>query len=126
MIPRQVEAAGDADPEGRPTTTILRRVVNLPLIGLRWGWRELHRARVAIALLILLAGLSIIGTLLPQLPAEPRTVMDYVLNHPTTGPIFARFGLFDVFGSWFFILTAVLMYLSLAAYLSVRVPAGWR
>src|SRR2546428_8622239 len=106
MIPRQVEAAGDADPEGRPTTTILRRVVNLPLIGLRWGWRELHRARVAIALLILLAGLSIIGTLLPQLPAEPRTAMDYVLNHPTTGPIFARFGLFDVFRSWVFILPA--------------------
>lgn len=126
MIPRQVEAAVDTDPEARPTTAILLGVRNLPLMGVRWCWRELHRARVAIALLIVLASLSIIGTLLPQLPAEPRSVMNYVLNHPSTGPIFARLGLFDVFGSWFFIATALLMYLSLAAYLSVRIPAVWR
>src|SRR6266852_6556454 len=126
MIPRQVDAAVDTDSETRPRGATPRRVVNLPLLGLRWGWRELHRARVAIALLIVLASLSIIGTLLPLLPAEPRSVMNYVLNHPSTGPIFARLGLFDVFGSWFFILTALLMYLSLAAYLSVRVPTVWR
>ncbi|MDQ6880133.1 MAG: cytochrome c biogenesis protein ResB, partial [Candidatus Dormibacteraeota bacterium] len=96
----------------------------------RWaayrGWLELRRARTAIGLLVVLAVLSIIGTLLPQLPQNPRGVFGYVLTHPTTGPLFARLGLYDVFSSWFFLVTALLMYISLTAFLWVRVPAAWR
>ncbi len=102
-----------------------------PPLSLFWmvvvqAWRQLRRMRTAMGLLAILAALSTVGTLLPQIPQNPRGVMDYILRHPTTGPWFARVGLFDIFGSWFFIITAVLMYTSLGASLVVRVPAAWR
>ena len=82
--------------------------------------------RTAIILLALLALLATIGSLLPQVPQEPRAVMTYILDHPFTGPIFARIGLFDIFSSWPFIVTAVLMYTSLGAGLAIRIPAAVR
>ena len=94
--------------------------------GAHLVWRELLRVRTAMVLLTILATLSVIGTLLPQLPQNPRGVMGYVLNHPTTGPIFARLGLYDIFSSWIFIVTAILFYTSLTAFLWVRVPSAWR
>ncbi len=102
-----------------------------PPLGLVWmvvvqAWRQLRRMRTAMGLLAILAALSMVGTLLPQLPQNPRGVIDYILRHPTTGPWFARLGLFDIFGSWFFLITAVLMYTSLGASLVVRIPAAWR
>src|SRR5947209_12876666 len=90
------------------------------------GWRELRKMRTAIILLAILALLAIIGTLLPQLPQNPQGVMGYVLRHPVTAPWFARLGLFDIFSSWFFIVTAVLMYTSIGAGMFIRVPAAWR
>ena len=90
------------------------------------GWRELRKMRTAIILLAILALLAIIGTLLPQLPQNPQGVMGYVLRHPVTAPWFARLGLFDIFSSWFFIVTAVLMYTSIGASMFIRVPAAWR
>lgn len=101
-------------------------VLTLPLWIATRGWRQLRRMRTAMALLAILAVLATIGTLLPQLPQNPRGVMDYVLRHPTTGPWFARLGLFDIFSSWFFIITAALMYVSIGASLMVRIPAAWQ
>ena len=82
--------------------------------------------RTAIILLAILALLAIIGTLLPQLPQNPAGVMGFVLRHPVTSPWFARLGLFDIFSSWVFIVTAVLMYTSIGASMFVRIPAAWR
>jgi cytochrome c biogenesis protein len=82
--------------------------------------------RTAIILLVILALLATVGTLLPQLPQNPRGVMGYVLRHSVTGPLFARLGLFDIFSSWPFIITAVLMYTSIGASMFIRVPAAWR
>ena len=82
--------------------------------------------RTAIILLAILALLAVIGTLLPQLPQNPRGVMGYVLRHPATSTWFARLGLFDIFSSWPFIITAVLMYTSIGASMFIRVPAAWR
>jgi cytochrome c biogenesis protein len=53
------------------------------------AWRELRKMRTAIILLVILALLATIGTLLPQLPQNPRSVMGYVMHHPTTAPWFA-------------------------------------
>ncbi len=89
-------------------------------------WRELMRMRSAIIMLAILALLATISTLLPQIPQNPRGVMAYVLNHPVTAPWFARLGLFDVFSSWLFIITALLMYTAIGASLLVRVPAAWK
>jgi cytochrome c biogenesis protein len=82
--------------------------------------------RTAIILLAILAALATVGTLLPQIPQNPTGVMGYVERHPFTAPWFARLGLFDVFSSWLFIVTAVLMYTSIGASMFVRVPAAWR
>jgi len=90
------------------------------------AWREIRRMRTAIGLLAVLAALSVVGTLLPQVPQNPKGVMEYVLRHPASAPWFARLGLFDIFSSWLFIIPAVLMYTAIGAGLAVRVPAAWR
>lgn len=82
--------------------------------------------RTAIILLAILAVMAMAGTLLPQIPQNPRAVMLYVLAHPVTAPWFARLGLFDIFGSWPFVVVATLMYISIGAGLYVRIPAAWR
>ena len=90
------------------------------------GWRELRKMRTAIFLLAILALLAIIGTLLPQLPQDPQGVIGFVQRHPYSSVWFARLGLFDIFSSWIFIVTAVLMYTSIGASMFIRVPAAWR
>lgn len=82
--------------------------------------------RTAIILLAILALLATVGTLLPQIPQSPQGVMGFVLRHPYSAPWLARFGLFDIFSSWPFILTALLMYVSIGASMFIRVPAAWR
>ncbi|HYM51086.1 MAG TPA: cytochrome c biogenesis protein ResB [Candidatus Limnocylindrales bacterium] len=108
----------------RPPTHPRRRIT--PLRALRRAWSELRKMRTAIILLVILAALATIGTLLPQIPQNPQGVMGYVLRHPFTAPWFARLGLFDVFSSWPFIITATLMYVSIGASMFIRVPAAWR
>src|SRR5437868_6106229 len=97
-----------------------------PITILLRAWRELRKMRTAIILLAILALLAIVGTFVPQLPQNPQGVMGYVLRHPVTAPWFARLGLFDIFSSWPFIITAVLMYTSIGASMFIRVPAAWR
>jgi cytochrome c biogenesis protein len=101
-----------------------RRIAPLRLLGR--AWRELRKMRTAIILLAILALLAVVGTLVPQLPQNPQGVMGYVLRHPVTAPWFARLGLFDIFSSWPFVITAVLMYTSIGASMFIRVPAAWR
>jgi len=96
------------------------------IIVLGRAWRELRKMRTAIILLVILAAMAMVGTLLPQIPQNPRAVMLYVLAHPVTAPWFARLGLFDIFSSWLFIVVATLMYVSIGAGLYVRIPAAWR
>jgi len=98
----------------------------VPLRLLGQAWRELRKMRTAIILLAILALLAVVGTLLPQLPQNPQGVMGYVLRHPVTAPWFARLGLFDIFSSWPFVITAVLMYTSIGASMFIRLPAAWR
>src|SRR6266566_5004378 len=112
-----------------PARPAIRPATRGPIAPLRWlgrAWHELRKMRTAIILLAILALLAVIGTLLPQLPQNPRGVMGYVLRHPATAPWFARLGLFDIFSSWPFIITAVLMYTSIGASMFIRVPAAWR
>ena len=83
-------------------------------------WRTLRSMRTALVLLGMLAGASVIGSLIPQVPnSEPR-VVSYLRDHPFFGDLFLRIGFFDVFGSWWFRMIAALLFASLVMCLLPR------
>jgi cytochrome c biogenesis protein len=58
--------------------------------------------RTALVLLVVLAAASILGSLFPQEGISPQRVGQYFLDHPALAPVLERLGLFDVFGSaWY-------------------------
>jgi cytochrome c biogenesis protein len=89
-------------------------------------WRTLRSMRTALILLLLIALASVAGSLLPQWPNTPERVLEYRSDHPLWGGFFERAGLFDVFGSWWFVLLVVLLFVSLVACLIPRTRALWR
>ena len=53
-------------------------------------------------------------------------MLQYRAAHPFWGTFFDRAGLFDVFGSWWFVLLVTLLFVSLVACLVPRTRALWR
>jgi cytochrome c biogenesis protein len=100
-----------------PTRVTLRQ--SLALV-----WRTLRSMRTALILLLLLALASVAGSLVPQWPNSPERVIRYQLDHPLVGALYDRLGLFDVFGSWWFMLVTVLLFVSLVACLVPRTRAA--
>jgi cytochrome c biogenesis protein len=86
-------------------------------------WRTLRSMRTALILLLMLAAAAVIGSLLPQIPNSPERVGRYLGDHGFWGPLFFRAGFFDVYGSWWFVLITVLLFVSLAACLFPRTRA---
>jgi cytochrome c biogenesis protein len=69
---------------------------------LRQAWREYRSMRTALVLLVVLAAASILGSLFPQEGISPQRVDQYFGGHPALAPVLDRLGLFDVFGSaWY-------------------------
>ena len=65
-------------------------------------WRQLTSMRTALILLFLLALASLPGALLPQWSLNTAKTAQYIIDHPTLGPLLDRFGFFEVFGSpWY-------------------------
>jgi cytochrome c biogenesis protein len=89
-------------------------------------WRTLRSMRTALILLLLLALASVAGSVLPQIPNSPERVTEYLVDHPFWGELFLRAGFFDVFGSWWFTLVTVLLFVSLVACLIPRTRAHVR
>jgi cytochrome c biogenesis protein len=89
-------------------------------------WRTLRSMRTALILLLLLALASVAGSLIPQTPANSARVALYMRQHPFWGQFYLRAGLFDVFGSWWFVLITTLLFVSLVACLVPRTRATWR
>jgi cytochrome c biogenesis protein len=86
-------------------------------------WRTLRSMRTALILLLMLALASVAGSLVPQLPNSPERVARYHLDHPLAGALYGRLGLFDVYGSWWFVLITSLLFVSLVACLLPRTRA---
>jgi cytochrome c biogenesis protein len=82
--------------------------------------------RTALILLLMIALASVAGSLLPQWPNTPERVLQYRADHPVWGTFLDRAGLFDVFGSWWFVLLTTLLFVSLIACLVPRTRALWR
>jgi len=89
-------------------------------------WRTLRSMRTALILLLLLALAAVAGSLLPQWPNSPERVIQYQRDHGLWGTFLQRAGAFDVFGSWWFVLITVLLFVSLVACLIPRTRATWR
>lgn len=79
----------------------------------RWCWRQLTSMRVALILLVILAIVSIPGSLLPQVGVDPIRVNDWIENNPTLGPILQTLGFFDVYASPWFAAVYLLLFVSL-------------
>ncbi|HZA83669.1 MAG TPA: cytochrome c biogenesis protein ResB [Actinomycetes bacterium] len=90
--------------ELRPPPARPDRPPRRPGLGdtLRQAWREYRSMRTALVLLVVLAAASILGSLFPQEGVSPQRVDQYFLDHPALAPVLERLGLFDVFGSaWY-------------------------
>lgn len=89
-------------------------------------WRTLRSMRTALILLLALALASIAGSFIPQLPNSPGRVREFLADHELLGRFYLRAGLFDVFGSWWFVLITTLLFVSLVACLIPRTRAAAR
>jgi cytochrome c biogenesis protein len=90
--------------EVRPPAAPSGRTPPRPGLGdtLRQAWREYRSMRTALVLLVVLAAASILGSLFPQEGLSPQRVDQYFADHPALAPVLERLGLFDVFGSaWY-------------------------
>ncbi len=102
-----------------PRTVTLRQSVALV-------WRTLRSMRTALVLLFMLALASVAGSLIPQEPNSPDKVAQYLRDHPLAGRFYEHAGLFDVFGSWWFVLITALLFTSLVMCLLPRTRATIR
>ena len=82
--------------------------------------------RTALVLLLILALASVAGSLVPQVGVADARIAQTFRDHPLRAQIYDRLGLFDVFGSWWFTLIYVLLFVSLVACLIPRTRAAVR
>jgi len=102
----------------------------LPTLGAagtaRWVWRQLTSMRVALLLLMLLAVVSVPGSILPQRPQAPGRVAAYLRENPDLGAWLDRLGFFDVYASVWFSAVYLLLFVSLVGCILPRVAAHLR
>ncbi|MGH2738202.1 MAG: cytochrome c biogenesis protein ResB, partial [Actinomycetota bacterium] len=77
--------------------------------------RTLRSMRTALVLLLVVGAASVLGSLVPQAPTVPAAVADLFATRPLLARVYRALGLFDVYGSWWFTLTYVLLLISLAS-----------
>ncbi|MGH8910046.1 MAG: cytochrome c biogenesis protein ResB [Egibacteraceae bacterium] len=88
------------------------------------AWRRLRRMSTALVLLFALAAAAVVATFVPQEPVIARTVFEWRAGVAGPGEGWARLfdwlSLFDVFGSWWFMTLAALLFISLTGCLLPR------
>jgi len=82
--------------------------------------------RTALVLLVVLAAASILGSLFPQEGISPQRVDQYFADHPALAPVLERLGLFDVFGSAWYMAIYLALLAALVACLVPRTRALYR
>src|SRR6266545_680033 len=104
-------------------TTTTSKTLRPPLAIARAVWRTLRTMRTALILLLLLAAGAAVGSLFPQRPINPTTVDQWILRNRGWAPLAERLGLFDVFGSWWFMSIYGLLIVSLIGCIVPRARA---
>lgn len=99
----------------RPRTTVRQSLAAV--------WRSLRSMRTALILLMLMAVAAIAGSLVPQVGVADARIAQMFEEHPARSTFYKYFGLFDVYGSWWFTLITVLLFVSLVACLIPRTRA---
>ncbi|MFL5881220.1 MAG: cytochrome c biogenesis protein ResB [Actinomycetota bacterium] len=114
--------------ELRPPAARPDRPPRRPGLGdtLRLAWREYRSMRTALVLLVVLAAASILGSLFPQEGISPQRVDQYFGDHPALAPVLDRLGLFDVFGSAWYMAIYLALLGALVACLVPRSRALYR
>ncbi|HKZ50226.1 MAG TPA: cytochrome c biogenesis protein ResB [Dehalococcoidia bacterium] len=100
---------------------------------LRAAWWLFGNLRWALALIAFVAAVSLLGVLLPQIPASVRgdpvgEAQWIVLQRDTFGPFTGwmhRVGLFDIFHAYWFAVALGLVAASTVVYVLGRLPAAW-
>jgi cytochrome c biogenesis protein len=82
--------------------------------------------RTAVILLLIVGGLSVIATELPQRALQPERASGWIQSHTILGPWFDRLGLFAVYESWPLIVAVFLLYASLSNCVITRGLALYR
>lgn len=82
--------------------------------------------RTAIILLLVLGAGASVGSFFPQRPIDPAAVTRWVERNPGWTRIAEFFGVFDVYGAWWFMAIYVLLLVSLVGCLLPRFRAFWR
>jgi len=93
---------------------------------LRWCWRQLTSMRTALVLLLLLALAAVPGSLIPQENVDSLKTSNWQKAHETLTPIYAKLGLFDVYGAPWFAAIYILLMLSLVGCILPRLFVYWR
>jgi cytochrome c biogenesis protein len=104
-------------------TISTNRASRTPLAIARAAWRVLRTMRTALILLLLLAAGAAVGSLFPQRPINPGTVDQWIARNSGWAPIAEKLGLFDVFGSWWFMTIYGLLLISLVGCIVPRYRA---
>jgi len=117
--PGQAELSG-LTREPAPTNVTGQSGPRRMLAGLRNVWRQLTSMRTALILLFLLAIASLPGALLPQWSLNSAKTAQYLIEHPTLGPLLDKFGFFEVFGSPWYAAIYLLLFTSLVGCLLPR------
>src|SRR6266542_5983296 len=107
-------------------TTTTSRTPRSPIAIARAVWRTLRTMRTALILLLLLAAGAAVGSLFPQRPINPATVEQWITRNRGWAPIAERLGLFDVFGSWWFMAIYGLLLVSMIGCILPRYRAFYR
>ncbi len=98
-----------------------------PVETLILAWRALRRMSTALILLFAMAAASVVATVVPQAPVTAVTVEQW--RSGAEGPgrgvatVLDALGMFDIFGSWWFMTLVVLLFTSLTACLIPRFRA---
>jgi cytochrome c biogenesis protein len=82
--------------------------------------------RTALILLLVLAAGAAVGSLFPQRPIDPGKVSDWIARNQGWAPIAEKLGLFDVYGSWWFMAIYGLLVVSLVGCIVPRYRAFTR